>query len=109
MYSLSTLFADAFKIACPGTSGNCNIKNSPLGTRELQKNIFVLCNCCLKPSNATPLMLSQGTLLTTLESQKVEILPAPMAHRAVPIFLSVALGHTSANAAKATEGSEYHF
>ena len=33
-----------------------------------------------------------------------QVLPAPMAHRAVPISVSVALGHTSANAVKATAG-----
>ena len=35
---------------------------------------------------------------------KVKVLPAPMAHRAAPISVSVALGHTSANAVKATAG-----
>ena len=30
--------------------------------------------------------------------------PRPMAHRAAPISVSIALGHTSANAVKATAG-----
>ena len=30
--------------------------------------------------------------------------PAPMAHRAAPISVSIALGHASANAVKATAG-----
>ena len=34
----------------------------------------------------------------------VKVLPAPMAHRAVPISASVALGHASVNAVKATAG-----
>ena len=36
---------------------------------------------------------------------KVKVLPAPMAHRAAPISVSVALGHASANAVKATAGA----
>ena len=36
--------------------------------------------------------------------QKVKVLPAPMAHRAASISVSVALGHTSATAVKATAG-----
>ena len=33
--------------------------------------------------------------------------PRPMAHRAAPISVSIALGHTSANAVKATAGGWY--
>ena len=39
-----------------------------------------------------------------MSSQKVKVLPAPMAHRATPISVSIALGHASANAVKATAG-----
>ena len=35
---------------------------------------------------------------------KVKVLPVPMAHRTAPISVSVALGHISANAVKATVG-----
>ena len=68
-------------------------------------------------------------------SVKVKVLPAPMAHRAAPISVSIALGHSSANAVRIPtaggwstgssacltspllshlssarrEGSEYHF
>ena len=35
---------------------------------------------------------------------KVKVLPVPMAHRAAPISVSVALGHMSANAVTATAG-----
>ena len=38
------------------------------------------------------------------QCQKVKVLPAPMAHRAAPISVSVALGHASANAVGATAG-----
>ena len=38
-------------------------------------------------------------------SVKVKVLLASMAHRAAPISVSVALGHTSANAVKATAGA----
>ena len=38
------------------------------------------------------------------KSKKLKVLPAPMPHRAAPISVSVALGHTSANAVKATTG-----
>ena len=38
-------------------------------------------------------------------NQKVKVLPAPMAHRAAPISVSVALSHTSAYAVKATAGA----
>ena len=38
------------------------------------------------------------------QKSKVKVLPAPMAHRAAPISVSVALGHTSANAVKDTSG-----
>ena len=37
-----------------------------------------------------------------LVKSKVKVLPAPMAHREVPISVSVALCHASANAVKAT-------
>ena len=72
--------------------------------------------------------------LKGLGTKKSKSFPAPMAHRAAPISVSVALGHTSANAVRATvggwstgssacltspllshlssarrEGSEYHF
>ena len=40
----------------------------------------------------------QRTLQAGIENQKAKVLPAPMAHRAAPISVSVALGHTSANA-----------
>ena len=36
--------------------------------------------------------------------KKVKVLPMPMVHRAVPISVSVALGHMSSNAVKATAG-----
>ena len=36
------------------------------------------------------------------QSQKVKVLPTPMAHRVAPISVSIALGHTSANEVKAT-------
>ena len=35
---------------------------------------------------------------------KVKVLPAPMAHRAAPISVSIALSHVSANAVRATAG-----
>ena len=38
------------------------------------------------------------------QSQRSQVLPAPMAHRAAPTSVSVALGHTSANAMKAIMG-----
>ena len=37
-------------------------------------------------------------------SVKVKVLPAPMAHRVAPISVSIALGHASANAVRATAG-----
>ena len=40
-----------------------------------------------------------------LSSKKeFKVLPAPLEHRAAPISISVALGHTSANEVKATLG-----
>ena len=39
------------------------------------------------------------------QSEKVKAHSAPMAHKAAPISVSVALGHTSANAVKATAGA----
>ena len=36
--------------------------------------------------------------------KKVKVLPVPMVHRAAPISVSVALGHMSVNAVKATVG-----
>jgi len=36
---------------------------------------------------------------------KVKVLPTPMVHRGAPISVSVALGHVSANALKATVGA----
>ena len=39
-----------------------------------------------------------------LYQKRVKVLPAPMAHREAPISVSVALGHMSANAVKATAG-----
>ena len=36
--------------------------------------------------------------------KKVKVLPAPMAHRAAPISVSIALDHASANAVRATAG-----
>ena len=42
----------------------------------------------------------------TLKSKSSQSpIPRPMAHRAVPISVSIALGHASANAVKATVGS----
>ena len=38
------------------------------------------------------------------KSQSQSSFPRPMAHRAVPITVSIALGHASANAVKATAG-----
>ena len=38
------------------------------------------------------------------KSKKIKVLPPPVAHRAAPISVSVALGHTYANAVKATAG-----
>ena len=35
---------------------------------------------------------------------KTNVLPAPMAHRAAPISVSLALGHASTNAVRATAG-----
>ena len=43
-------------------------------------------------------------LLFTKKVKKVKVLPTPMAHRAAPISVSVALGHMSANAVEATAG-----
>ena len=40
----------------------------------------------------------------TKRKSKVKVLFVPMALRAVPISVSVAVGHTSANAVKATAG-----
>ena len=37
-------------------------------------------------------------------SKKVKVLPAPMVHRAAPISVSIALGHTSVNAVRARVG-----
>ena len=37
-------------------------------------------------------------------SSQFKVLPAPMAHRAAPISVSIALGHASANAVKAKAG-----
>ena len=63
--------------------------------------------------------ISSGSVLHTLRAysiiylhergrglieSKVKVFPAPMAHRAAPISVSVALGHTSVNAVKATAG-----
>ena len=39
------------------------------------------------------------------QSQKSKSFPRPMAHRAAPISVSIALGHASANAVKATAGT----
>ena len=36
--------------------------------------------------------------------EKVRVLPAPMAHRVVPISIPIAQGHASADAVKATAG-----
>ena len=36
---------------------------------------------------------------------KVKVIPAPMAHRAAPVSVSVAISHTSANAVKAIAGA----
>ena len=44
------------------------------------------------------------TFVFTTNQKKVKVLPAPMAYRATPISVSVALGQTSANAVKATAG-----
>ena len=80
------------------------------------------------------LQIMQSMRVLILQGIKVKVLPAPLAHRAAPVSVSVALGHTSANAVKATvggwstgssacltfplhsltlsakrEGSEYHF
>ena len=38
------------------------------------------------------------------KSQKIKVLPAPMAHRAAPISVSLALGRASAHAVRATAG-----
>ena len=47
--------------------------------------------------------------LSTLQYHKVKKgespLPRPMAHRAAPISASIALGHASVNAVKATAGA----
>ena len=50
--------------------------------------------------------ISSTALAAMILDQKVKIkvLPAPLAHRAAPIPVSVARGHTSANAVKATAG-----
>ena len=40
------------------------------------------------------------------KSKKAKALPMPMVHRAAPISVSVALGHTSVNAVKATGGDD---
>ena len=36
--------------------------------------------------------------------KKVKVLPAPMTHRVAPFSVSIALGHTSANAVNAAAG-----
>jgi len=53
-----------------------------------------------------PLVEQQLTLhfILCTSIKKVNVLPAPMAHRAPPISVSVALGHASVNAVKATVG-----
>ena len=53
-----------------------------------------------------PLLCTTQDLLSTelAIKVKVKVLPAPMAHRAVPISVSIALGHASANAVRATVG-----
>ena len=38
------------------------------------------------------------------KSKKSKSFPAPMAHKAAPISVSIALGHASANALQATAG-----
>ena len=40
-----------------------------------------------------------------ITSKKSKSFPGPLAHRAAPISVSVALGHASANAVKATAGA----
>ena len=45
--------------------------------------------------------------VVSYSKSKSKSFPAPMAHRAAPISVSVALGHTSANAVKATVGGGY--
>ena len=47
-------------------------------------------------------MVMMVTIITLIK--KVKVPPVPMPHRAAPISISVALGHTSANAVKATGG-----
>ena len=43
--------------------------------------------------------------IVEVDQKKVKVLLAPMAHRVAPISVSVALGHASANAVKATNGA----
>ena len=50
------------------------------------------------------LQIMQNMRVLILQGIKVKVLPMPVAHRVVPVSVSVALGHTSANAVKATAG-----
>ena len=49
-------------------------------------------------------MFKEGNYLAISGFQKAKSFSAPVAHRAAPISVSIALGHAFANAVKATAG-----
>ena len=62
----------------------------------------MFCACTLTESEKSPCTLEM--MINLSQSVKVKVLPAPMAHSAAPISVSVVLSHTSTNAVKATAG-----
>ena len=60
----------------------------------------MLASCCPGVAFATPWLWAWNSIIKKSQSPFLH----PMAHRAAPISVSIALGHASVNAVKATVG-----